>query len=509
MAEKRLNILFLMADQLAARYLPCYGKSPAVTPHIDRLAAHGAVFDNFYCNSPLCAPARFSMMAGALPSRIGAYDNAADFPADIPTIAHYLRASGYRTALAGKMHFCGPDQLHGFEERLTTDIYPADYGWTPDWEHPEVRPSWYHNMLSVLQAGTCVRSNQLDFDDEVTVAAERHLYDIARDSDKRPFFAMVSWTHPHDPYANLPRYFDLYRDEDIPLPETAAHEVPLDSHTLRLRHVMDLGRYPIGEADIRKARRAYFASIAYIDAQIGRVCAALEATGLAEDTLILFTADHGDMLGERGLWYKMTWFENACRIPLVVHAPGRFRERRIKAATSLVDLLPTLAEISADGKPFAPAAAIDGRSLLPHLQATGGHDEVIGEYFAEGAIAPLMMIRRGTLKYIFSPADPEQLFDLSLDPLERDNRATHESAAPLLAEFRQEVSQRWDMAALQEAVIASQKRRRLVYAALSAGRHRSWDFQPMRDASQLYMRNHLELDDLEYRTRLPHVPAPL
>src|SRR5699024_5920310 len=157
------------------------------TPNLSELAANGVVFDSAYCNSPLCAPARFALMAGQLPSRIGAYDNAADFPADTPTFAHYLRDAGYLTALSGKMHFCGPDQLHGFEQRLTTDIYPADYGWFVDWESFDKLPSYYHNMSSVQQAGPCVRSNQLDFDDEVTFRAQRFLYDYARGSDERPF----------------------------------------------------------------------------------------------------------------------------------------------------------------------------------------------------------------------------------------------------------------------------------------------------------------------------------
>ena len=129
----RPNILILMADQLTARALRTYGGSIARTPNIDALADEAVVFDSFYCNSPLCAPSRYSFMAGQLPSRIGAYDNAAEFAADIPTFAHYLRQAGYQTILSGKMHFCGPDQLHGFEERLTTDIYPADFGWTPAW----------------------------------------------------------------------------------------------------------------------------------------------------------------------------------------------------------------------------------------------------------------------------------------------------------------------------------------------------------------------------------------
>jgi choline-sulfatase len=151
---KRPNILFVMCDQMAPGFLPIHGHPLVKAPHIESLAERGVVFESAYCASPLCAPSRFSMMAGRRPSGIDAWDNAADFAADIPTFAHYLRDAGYRTALSGKMHFCGPDQLHGFEERLTTDIYPADYGWTPDWERPEERPSWYHNMLSVIQAGT-------------------------------------------------------------------------------------------------------------------------------------------------------------------------------------------------------------------------------------------------------------------------------------------------------------------------------------------------------------------
>ncbi|MFQ5958664.1 MAG: sulfatase-like hydrolase/transferase, partial [Alphaproteobacteria bacterium] len=180
MGEKLPNILFVMADQMAAPALPAYGHRVVKAPNLDALAADGVVFDNAYCNAPLCAPSRFSTFAGQLPSRIGAFDNAAEFPASVPTIAHYLRAMGYQTCVAGKMHFVGPDQLHGFEERLTTDIYPADFGWTPDWKREGERLSWYHDILSVVEAGPCERSLQIDFDDEVAFQSVRKIYDIAR-----------------------------------------------------------------------------------------------------------------------------------------------------------------------------------------------------------------------------------------------------------------------------------------------------------------------------------------
>lgn len=137
MAAKRPNILYIMADQMAAPLLAFHDKdSPIKTPHLNKLAEEGVVFDSAYCNAPLCAPSRFVMVTGQLPSKIGAYDNASDLPADVPTYAHYLRREGYHTALAGKMHFCGPDQLHGYEQRLTSDIYPGDYGWSVNWDEP-------------------------------------------------------------------------------------------------------------------------------------------------------------------------------------------------------------------------------------------------------------------------------------------------------------------------------------------------------------------------------------
>lgn len=508
MGKRRPNILFIMADQMAAPALPIYGHKVVKAPHLTALGERGVVFESAYCNSPLCAPSRFALMAGCLPAAIGAYDNAADFPADVPTFAHYLRLAGYRTALAGKMHFCGPDQLHGFEERLTTDIYPADYGWSVDWENPEPRPSWYHNMLSVVQAGPCVRSNQLDFDDEVAFAAKRYLFDVARGTDERPFCFLVSFTHPHDPYAIPPEYWERYDEAEIDLPSVEIAPEDQDPHSRRLRHVSDMDRYEITPDHVRRARRAYYGAIGYIDDRVGELLATLRDAGLAEDTIVVFSGDHGDMLGERGLWYKMTWFEWAARVPLIVHAPGQFTPRRVKESVSLIDLLPTLAEIAGDGKAPDYAAPLDGRSLMPHLAGTGGHDEVIGEYLGEGAVAPLFMIRRGRFKYVCSTPDPDQLFDLVADPQERVNLAADPAHADIVQGFRAEVARRWDSDRLRQAVVASQRRRRLVHAALMTGRHTPWDFQPFRDAAGQYMRNHLDLNDLERRSRLPPAPQP-
>jgi len=499
----RPNILILMADQLTARVLRAYGGSIARTPHIDALADQGVVFDAFYCNSPLCAPSRYSFMAGQLPSRIGAYDNAAEFASDIPTFAHYLRQAGYQTILSGKMHFCGPDQLHGFEERLTTDIYPADFGWTPDWARPQQRPSWYHTMDSVTQAGSCARTNQIDFDDEVVYAARQKLFDMARERDRRPFCLVVSMTHPHDPYVVPEEYWNRYRDEEIELPRVPDLAAGEDPHSRRLRHVIGLGLVTPTEAQVRAARRAYLGAVSYVDDQIGAMLSALRQARLEQHTVVVLTADHGDMLGERGLWYKMNFFEPACRVPLIIHAPWRFRPRRVPEPASLVDLLPTLVALAHQDTPLSFAVPIDGSSLVNALEGGLGPGVVCGEYLAEGALAPIVMIRRSRHKFVHSPADPDQLYDVVADPEERVNRVAHPGEAAVAAALREEVARRWNLAAVHQAVLASQQRRHLVYASLRQGGYRAWDFQPLRDASRSYIRNDQELNDLERMARFP------
>src|SRR4051812_36626207 len=452
---KRLNVLLLQADQLAAAFLPAYGNRVVKSPNIDALSENGVTFDSFYCASPLCAPSRFTMMAGASVSRIGAYDNAAEFASEVPTFAHYLRAAGYQTSLSGKMHFCGPDQLHGFEERLTTDIYPADFGWTPDWRRFDERPPWYHTMDSAIQAGACTPRNQIAFDADTVFAAKQKLFDIARGKDERPFFMVVSMTHPHDPYVVPTPYWNRYRDDEIDMPRVPDLAGNEDPHATRLRHVIGLNIAKPTDANIRAARRAYYGAISYVDDQIGTLVSTLGEAQLDRNTVIMVIADHGDMLGERGLWYKMNFYEPACRIPLIVHAPGRFSPRRVAGSASLLDLLPTFAALGNHGREPSYAAPIDGRSLLPALQgqSDGVRDEVIGEYLAEGAVAPIVMIRRGRHKFVHSPVDPDQLYDVAADPDERVNLATQAAHAALVAEFRAEVARRWALSDLNEAVL--------------------------------------------------------
>jgi choline-sulfatase len=482
------NILLVMADQLAAGWLPAYGHSAVSAPHLDALAAEGVVYESAYCASPLCAPSRSALLTGRLPSRTGVYDNAAELRASEPTVTHHLRAAGYHTCLSGKMHFVGPDQLHGFEERLTTDVYPADLDWTPDWRAPVTeRLPWYHTMESVLTPGVCTASMQMDYDDEVARRAVRKLHDLARARDGRPFFLVASFTHPHDPWELRPRYWERYDPAAIDAP--AVGLIPrarADPHSVRLRDMAGIDDASVTEDQVRRARHAYYAAVSYVDERIGEVLGALRETGLADDTIVVFTADHGEMLGERGLWYKMAFFEPAARVPLIVSAPGRLAPHRVPEPVSLLDVAPTLLEMCG----LDAAADMDGTSLAGDVPPA--HD-VVAEYLAEGVNAPMVMVRRGRQKLIWCAQDPDQLYDVEADPHELENLS-----AP--SELRAEVDRRWDVPALTEAVLASQRDRRRVVAALRRGRPERWDWLP--PPERRFATGSDDLYELQRRARL-------
>jgi choline-sulfatase len=360
-------------------------------------------------------------------------------------------------------------------------------------------------MDSVTQAGPCVRTNQIDFDDEVVFNARQKLFDIARSKDRRPFCMVVSMTHPHDPYVVPEAYWNRYDGVEIDMPRVRAAPELLDPHSRRVRHVIGLDLQSVTEEQVRAARRAYYGAVSYVDDQVGKLLDGLAAARLADNTVVLVIADHGDMLGERGLWYKMSFFEPACRIPLIVHAPRRFAPRRIAQSASLVDLLPTLCELGGVASERY-ATPLCGRILLPALSGAGaGPDEVIGEFLGEAAIAPLVMIRRGHWKFVHSPVDPDQLYDLGADPLELRNLATEPAHAAAVRAFRAELAERWNFPELHAEVLASQRRRHLVDAALRKGQYQPWDHQPLRDAAKLYIRNDQELNDLEAKARFPRV----
>ncbi|HUA46245.1 MAG TPA: choline-sulfatase [Solirubrobacteraceae bacterium] len=499
----RPNVLLIMVDQLAAQWLPAYGHELVRAPNLDKLAASSVVFDAAYCPSPLCAPSRSAMLTGRYASTVEVFDNAAELRAAVPTLAHFLRAAGYRTCLAGKMHFVGPDQLHGFERRLTTDVYPATLDWTPDWTREVAdRLPWYHSVEAVQTPAATVASMQTDYDDEVAFHAVRYLQDLAREGSERPFLLTVSFTNPHDPWEVPPRYWDLYQPDAIEPPAVPATALErADPHSRRLAQMSGLDQVEISDEQVRRARHGYYAAISYVDERIGSVLSALHATGLERDTVIVFTADHGEFLGERGLWYKMSFLEPAARVPLFVGGRGLVAGGRAASPVSLVDLVPTLLEVA-----DVPAGGVemDGSSLIGQLGAPASTERgpVICEYHAEGVTAPAAMIRSPRHKLIVCRTDPDQLFDLEADPLELSNLAGDPSHASVVDALRAELAARLDLDAIESRVLESQRERHLAARALATGAVTPWDFQPYVDASKQYVRTQADLYHLQRLARL-------
>lgn len=471
-----------MVDQLSSFVLNAYGGSICKTPNIDALALRGTVFENAFCPYPLCAPSRFGMISGRLPSRIGAYDNGAELTASTPTFAHYLRLNNYYTCISGKMHFVGPDQFHGFEERLTTEIYPADMSWTPtpefsnlDKDHGQGYSFGVSTIDTVKDAGPVARSMQIDYDEDVVHHAVREIYSRARSDDNRPFMMTVSLTQPHDPYVTTQDYWDLYTDDMIDEPRVKFIPVnERDPHSQSLYYHYGQDKCSLSDQDYRRARRGYYGMISHIDALFGKLMHAVDTCGYSDNTVVLFSSDHGDMIGERGMWFKKTLYNPAIQVPLIIASPT-LRANRVSTPVSLLDLFPTLLDIAGIKKSDI-TTSLDGKSLWPALQGKTIDGPVFAEHIDGGTAAPRVSIRDGDFKLVLSRGYPTQLFDISSDPDELINLAG--SAHPEEIRLTALAESTWPLDQLQDDVFRSQSERKLVDSALATGREELWEFTP-------------------------------
>ena len=420
-------------------------------PNLDRVAEAGTVFEQAYCPYPLCAPSRFAMMSGRLASRIGAWDNGSEFPASVPTFAHYLRLRGYYTCISGKMHFVGPDQLHGFEERLTTEIYPADFSWTPEPEERDAENRFGAGVSSVetiLDAGPMARTMQIDYDEDVIHHAVREVYVRARSADTRPFMMTVSLTQPHDPYVTTREWWDLYEGIDIDPP--VVDPIPLDArdpHSRMLHAHYGQDRTPIDAGATDRARRAYYGMISHVDAMFGRLLDALSEAGMAENTIVIFALR--PRRHDRRAWHvvqedPVSNPRSGCHSSCADPASPR---GRVTTPVSLLDLFPTLVEFSGAARDMI-RTPLDGRSLAPLLDGGSRDGPVLAEHLDGGTDAPRVMLRDGDLKLVLSRAYPPLLHDLGNDPLELADLAREPSARADLERLTARAEETWNLDAL-------------------------------------------------------------
>ena len=479
------NVLLVMADQLVPFLTGAYGHPVVQTPHLDGLAAGGVRFDAAYTPYPLCAPARAAFMTGRYASSLGCYDNAAVLPSDEPTIAHYLTDAGYDTVLSGKMHFVGPDQLHGFRRRLTTDIFPAGLDWVPttDENGKFVRGGHAHGYVPP-NVGVAPWTKFLSYDEETHFRALEYLRERARTGADDPFFLVASYHHPHDPFLVTQELWDLYERADIEVPvrpERLEETYSAMDRWANEAHGTD--EVDLDDPDaLRALRRAYYGLVTYVDRKLGELLAALEQTGQARDTIVVFTSDHGDMLGERRMVQKRSFYEWSARIPLVLRFPDGSRAgTRVAEPVSLLDLLPTLLDLAA--VPEEERMPLDGTSLL----AAAADRHVLAEYHVEKVRAPCFMARRGRWKYVYVHRHDRQLFDLEADPGEWTNLAGRPELREVERGLETLILQRFDPDRIEADGAASVRRRELIRRAMERNATR-WDYEPVVDVTTQYVR---------------------
>lgn len=493
----RPNILIVMADQVVPFLTGPYGDPVAATPGMDRLAAEGIVFGAAYTAVPLCAPSRAALLTGKYPSSFGCFDNASVFPADQPTLAHYLASAGYDPVASGKMHFVGPDQLHGLARRLTTDVFPAGVDWVPERDEDGRFPAGGHARHYVdPDPGVRRWTMFMAYDEETQFRAVEYLRERHRTAGDaartdQPFGLIVSFHHPHDPFHVQQEYWDLYDEADIKTPTYPVDvERTYSSMDRWANDAHETERYDLRDKQsMLHLRHAYYAALSYVDRKIQQLLAVLDETGELENTVIVFTSDHGDMLGERGMVQKRAFYEWSVRVPLLVRLPGaQHAGIHIAEPVSLVDVLPTLLDVAK--VPAEKRTPVHGRSLVPVItgtEDTSGSTPVFSEYHLEKVHAPCFMVRDGDFKYVYIHGHDEQLFDLTNDPNEWNDLSTEPAYEPVRLQLRRLIFDRFDPEKLAAEGADSVSRRVIVRDAMRAN-DTHWDYQPIVDATKQYVR---------------------
>ncbi|MBT3376584.1 MAG: sulfatase-like hydrolase/transferase [Lentisphaerae bacterium] len=435
--NRQPNILLICSDQHSPHVCGCYGNTIVETPNLDRLAREGTRFSSAYCNDPICVPSRMSFLTGRYPFRIEVLGNGSMLDSRIPTYAHLLSGAGYHTVLSGRMHFMGPDQRHGFLERLVGDVGPyamlgtSTNRWSPlppDLGHME-KPA----PLLTVGPGSTVN---LDFDRDVTQAAREWIHSYAERGAPRPFMMTVGYINPHCAYIAPPELYEKYTGR-VNVNRSLA-EKRLRLHPSHQAHI-ERTTAGVPRDNLTKATTAYYGLVDFIDQQVGKLLKTIEERELLDNTIIVYFSDHGEMLGEHGRWHKGCFFEGSAGVPLIVRVPGQPHERQgqtIPAVVSLIDLLPTLADWAGTDVPFET----DGHSLVPLItgNAPEWKDEARSEYYSAGELN--RMIRQGDWKYCYYAQDGEaELYNLREDPQEQHNRAGDPECQDVVAELRERV----------------------------------------------------------------------
>lgn len=447
---KPTNLVFVMSDEHNPRILGAAGHPIVKTPHLDRLAARGIYFRDAHCNSPICVPSRASFATGHYVHRIRFWDNGSPYDGSVRGWGHRLIDTGHRSVSIGKLHYRSADDPNGFDDEIMPLHVVDGVG----------------DLLGMLRRPSPVRtackklaeelgpgdSSYAGYDRRITQAAKDWLRDEAPKRDK-PWVLFVSLICPHFPLVAPRQFYDLYPPESLALPQrrdSAAHPF-YDA----MRRCMPYDEAFADDATRRRALANYFGMVSFVDHNVGEILSAIEANGLADTTRVIYTSDHGDNLGTRGLWGKSTMYYESAGVPLIMAGPDIARGKACRTPVTVVDAYPTILECVGE-----PATEEDktrpGRSLFAIADGAHADRAVLSEYHAVGATTGVFMIRQDRWKYVHFVGLKPQLFDVVADPLETRDLAGDADYGRALADCEARLREICDPEAVDRLAFADQ-----------------------------------------------------
>jgi choline-sulfatase len=445
------NLLYILSDQHNRDALGCYGHPLVQTPNLDRLAARGTRFTNAYTPCPICVPARASLATGRYVHQIRYWDNGIPYDGAVPSWHHRLREQGHQVDVIGKLHFRSADDDNGWSREIDPLHVVGGVG---DALGCIRENAAFRNKRGGIEEAGPGDSTYLQYDARNADNAVQWLADAPQNG--KPWALFLSLVCPHPPYFSPQELFDLYPPEDIPLPpQWRESDWPTHPAIDYFRRYFTFDSQ-FDEATIRRMNAAYYGVVTYLDQQIGRVLAALEANGLAENTRIVYTTDHGEHLGSRGIFGKFTMYEESAAVPLILAGPDVPVGKVCETPVSLVDSFPSvLAAVGAT--PAAEDADLPGASWWCIAQEPDRERTVFSEYHALGTEAGIYMLRNRRYKYVHYTHQQPQLFDLLADPGECNDLAASLEHQPVLAEMEAELRSLLDPEAVDAQAKADQK----------------------------------------------------
>jgi choline-sulfatase len=413
---KPSNLILIMSDEHNKRVLGCHGHPMIRTPNLDRLARRGVRFTDAYCNSPICVPSRASFQTGRYVHDIRFWDNCIAYDGSVPSWAHRLRNAGHRVESIGKLHFRSAADDNGFsKEHMPLHIVDGIGDPIGMLRDPPPRRA---ASLKLAADAACGDSSYQGYDDRITEAAEAWLRKRAQTPDSKPWMLFVSLVCPHFPLIARPEWYNLYPEAEVPWPFDYAPEKRPRHPFIEAMRACQVYDEAFDETKVRRAIAAYYGLVTFVDHNVGRILRALEDNDLAGDTRIIYTSDHGDNLGARGLWGKSNMYEDSAAVPMMMVGPDVPVRVACTEPVSLVDCFPTILDC-AGVTPHPDDRNLPGASLLDVVAGRAPQRVVMSEYHAAGAATAAFMIRKGKFKYVHYVGMPAQLFDLEADPYER------------------------------------------------------------------------------------------